>query len=136
MHTWITLQAETVTQRSYIMRKTALILAITSSIALSGCGYLSSFVYKADIPQGNFVEAKQVKKLRVGMSKEQVRFVIGTPMITNSFSEDNWYYIYRLKRGNGDLITKRLVAHFDGDKLVSVTGDYEISEEFDTPLDI
>lgn len=118
------------------MRKTALILAISSSIALSGCGYLNSFVYKADVPQGNFVEEKQVKKLRVGMSKEQVRFVIGTPMVTNPFSEDNWYYVYRLKRGDGTLISKQLVAHFDNNKLASVSGDYEVGEEFETPLDI
>ena len=118
------------------MRKTALILAIASSVTLSGCGYLSSFVYKADIPQGNFIEEKLVKKLRVGMSKEQVRFVIGTPMVTNPFSEDRWYYVYRLQRGNGELVTKQLIAQFQDNKLASVSGDYEVSDEFDIPLDI
>ncbi|RCU48766.1 outer membrane protein assembly factor BamE [Corallincola holothuriorum] len=103
---------------------------------LAGCAWLSEFVYKVDIPQGNYIDEQQVEKLRLGMTKEQVRFVLGTPMVKNSFRDTTWYYVYRLKTGKGVEYNKRLIANFDAeDKLIAVEGDYELGEDFETPID-
>lgn len=107
-----------------------------SLVLLSGCGYLNSLVYKIDIPQGNYIDENQVKKLRVGMTKEQVTFVLGTPMSNNPFNQTKWNYIYRYKTGKGGLLRKNLVAFFDEQgKLEKVTGDYKLSENFNIPVD-
>nr|WP_285817699.1 outer membrane protein assembly factor BamE [Echinimonas agarilytica] len=105
-------------------------------MCLPGCSFLNSLVYKIDIPQGNFIDEKQVEKLRVGMTKEQVKFVLGTPMVNNAFNTKNWNYQYRYKTGKGQLIEKRLVAKFDENELLTeITGDYEPSEKFNVPID-
>ncbi|GAA5213762.1 outer membrane protein assembly factor BamE [Corallincola platygyrae] len=104
-------------------------------LPLSGCAWFSDLVYKVDIPQGNYIDEQQVEKLRVGMTKEQVKFVLGTPMVKNSFRDTTWYYVYRLKTGKGAEYNKRLIAKFDDqEKLASVEGDYELSPEFSTPI--
>lgn len=103
-------------------------------VATAGC---SSWVFKIDIPQGNFLDEKDVAKLRVGMSKEQVVFVLGNPVLRDSFEKDIFYYVYEMKRGmksRGDDFKKDLIIEFDQDKLTKITGDFEVSEDFDKPL--
>ncbi len=75
------------------------ILAITIAISLSAC---SSWVYRIDIPQGNFLEQKDINKLQVGMNKEQVKFVLGSPVVEDAFNNDTWHYIYLLKSGRSE----------------------------------
>ncbi|MBW8191418.1 outer membrane protein assembly factor BamE [Neiella marina] len=106
-------------------------------VSLSGCTFFSNLVYKIDIPQGNYIDEKQVKKLRVGMNKDQVLFVLGTPMVNNSFDTTSWSYIYRFKSGrNGSVIKRSLVVTFDEEEnLAEVTGDYELHENFHIPVD-
>jgi outer membrane protein assembly factor BamE len=103
------------------------------SILLSGC---SSWVYKYDIAQGNYVGKRDVDKLRVNMTKEQVKFVLGTPLVTNPFSDDKWHFVYTKRVGKtNEFIQRNLVAHFENNRLVEVTGDFELPEAFNTPLD-
>ena len=102
---------------------------------LGGCAYLNSFVYKIDIPQGNYIDNVQVQKLRVGMTKEQVSYVLGTAVASNPFDQDRWTYLYRYKTGKGVVLEKKLIANFDADKLASVTGDYKLSEHFHIPVE-
>ena len=61
------------------------LVLVAGLISLSAC---SSWVYRIDIPQGNFLEQKDVNKLRVAMTKEQVQFVLGNPVAENSFDKD------------------------------------------------
>lgn len=111
-------------------------LAIAGLLSLtSGCAWLSSFVYTIDVPQGNFIEQRDIDKLRIGMTEDQVTFVLGTPMVVNPFREGQWRYLYQLRTGHGDVIRKELVAHFDGDhKLASISGDFESPKDFNQPL--
>ena len=106
-----------------------------ATFSLSGCSILENLVYKIDIPQGNYVEDRQVKHLRIDMTKEQVNFVLGTAMLVDSFDRDTWNYLYRFKSGKGELTSKQLVLTFSGNKLKTVVGDYPLSPEFNTPLD-
>ncbi len=98
----------------------------------------SDWIFRIDVPQGNFLDQKDVDKLRIEMSKEQVEFVLGNPVVEDSFTSNTWYYVYDMKRGmskRGEDIHKELILRFVDGKLSSMTGDFEQSEEFSTPLD-
>ncbi len=100
-----------------------------------GC---ADWIYRIDVPQGNFLDERDVKKLRIGMTKEQVVYVLGRPVVQDSFDHDTWYYVYDMKRGmekRGKDFQKRLIIDFEQDKVASVEGDFELSEDFNTPLD-
>lgn len=90
-----------------------------------------------DIPQGNYLEQRNIDKLRVGMSKEQVTFVLGTPVVKNSFNKETWVYLYHMRSGRTDEVTrKEFRLSFEADKLTDIQGDFDKPEDFNTPLDI
>ncbi|QYK02459.1 outer membrane protein assembly factor BamE [Shewanella psychrotolerans] len=110
--------------------------AAALSLSLSACSVFDWLIYKPDIPQGNYMETQQVEKLRVEMTKEQVEYILGRPVLRDSFADNTWYYIYHYKSGrDASIIHKELILHFNSDKLTKVDGDYELSAEFNTPLD-
>lgn len=111
----------------------AFILAI-AVVSLSACSLIDPLVYKINIPQGNFIEQRDVDELRVGMSREQVKFVLGTPVVDNSFRNEDWVYMYRMKPGRGDVTVREFRVHFDNDLLADISGDFDKPEEFDVPL--
>jgi outer membrane protein assembly factor BamE len=98
---------------------------------LSGCAFVEPLVYRIDISQGNYVEQKAVDKLKFGMTYDQVRFVLGTPMLIENGLPDTWYYIYHFTKGHGDPEQKNLVVNFSEQKtLMTITGDFPQSESF------
>ncbi len=110
-------------------------IVIVVSMFLSGC---NNWIYRIDVPQGNFLDERDVKKLRIGMTKEQVEFVLGKPVVQDSFDHDTWYYLYEMKRGmskRGDDFKKSLIIDFNENKITKVDGDFELSEDFMVPLD-
>lgn len=83
--------------------------------AASGC------VYRMNVQQGNVLDVEQVDQIEIGMTRSQVRFLLGTPMVIDSFNADRWDYIYSLRRGHSREVTKRhLVVWFEGDKVARV----------------
>lgn len=85
------------------------------------------FVYRIDIQQGNLVEQDMINKLQPGMDKKQVRFVLGTPLITDAFHSNRWDYVYSMEPGKGERSQRRITVHFDkNDKLAYVDGDIKI----------
>lgn len=78
--------------------------------------------YRIDVQQGNFVSQEMVTQLKEGMTPEQVRFVLGTPLLTDMFHADRWDYPFRLQKGNGEIITSRVTIFFKDDKLVRFEG--------------
>ena len=102
-----------------------IILMIT--LLLAGCGKVpmlpSLQPYKIDIQQGNYVTQDMVAKLKPGMTRSQVRFALGTPLIVDPFRTDRWDYVYMLHR-QGDLVEQRQVTVvFKGDVLDRIEGD-------------
>jgi outer membrane protein assembly factor BamE len=69
--------------------------------------------YRPDIQQGNFVSKEMLAQLKVGMTRDQVRFVMGTPLLNDIFHADRWDYPFRFARGNGELTTSAVVVYFD-----------------------
>lgn len=97
-------------------------------IALPACGVIGfPGVYKINVEQGNIVTQEDVDRLEQGMTRRQVRFILGTPLIEDTFNRDRWDYHYEMKRGAKVLSEREFTVFFDGDRLESVAGDYEPS---------
>ena len=75
--------------------------------------------YRMDIQQGNFVTQDMVDKLAVGQTRDQVRFILGTPLLTDVFHANRWDYVFRFSRGWNQPERRRLVIYFDADSRVS-----------------
>ena len=101
-------------------------LLITLAIAcLSACSFVGfPGVYKIDVEQGNIVTQEMADQLKPGMSRRQVRFILGTPLVEDTFNQDRWDYPYVKRNGNNILSEASLTVFFEGDTLVKVTGDY------------
>lgn len=103
---------------SLLPRTRFTLVAVLACGLLSGCNY----VFKLSTEQGNIVEDKKVSQVQVGMTREQVQFLLGTPMAQNPFRDDVWDYAYFFNnpRGKDD---RRLVSiQFDGDTVKQVVG--------------
>ena len=108
------------------MQNTKLLLTsftFVGLLALAGCSFPG--VYKIDIQQGNVVTQDMIDQLRPGMTRRQVRFIIGNPLLTDTFHLDRWDYLYSLQPGGGERQQERVSLIFNGnDQLVSLAGDF------------
>ena len=103
-------------------------LAGLSFLFLSACSMTDSVVekitpYKIDIQQGNVVTQEMVAKLKPGLTKAQVRFIMGTPLITDAFHANRWDYVYRFQKAGKLMEERKLALFFDEDLLQRVGGD-------------
>jgi outer membrane protein assembly factor BamE len=78
--------------------------------------------YRPDIQQGNFVSQEMLAQLKVGQTREQVKFILGTPLMTDAFHADRWDYPFYLARGNGELTKARVTVYFKDDKVEKFDG--------------
>jgi outer membrane protein assembly factor BamE len=115
----------------------SVVIVLAASLAATGCArdkkqddpygsdsMLSNlpFVYKMTVQQGNIITEKMVNQIALGMNREQVRYVLGTPLLTDLFHRDRWDYLYTIRRGHEPMQSKRLTLWFQGDRLVSIDG--------------
>ena len=108
----------------------AIILTLVVLILLAGCSSVPSLLYKIEIQQGNVITQEMVDKLKPGMTRSQVRFALGSPMISDAFHDNRWDYVYRLEQ-EGRLVEQRqLTVFFDGDELVRIDGSFKPSVAF------
>ena len=107
-------------------------LAGVSAAALVGCSSLNGAstriaslvnTYRVDVVQGNFVSREQVEALQPGMSRQQVREILGTPLVTSLFHADRWEYVFTFKRPGEEPQTRKLTVFFKGDALERSEGD-------------
>ncbi len=103
------------------MRRSIILLAVLASACTSTIPSLKP--YKMDIQQGNIVNAKMMSQLRPGMSKSQVKFILGTPLIQDSFHKNRWDYFYEMRKGSGEIERRRVILDFEDDTLKGVRGD-------------
>ena len=113
-------KAATATRYTMAISVRSILTLILSACLLSGC-FLKP--HKIDIQQGNFLDQAAISKLKPGMTRSQVRFLMGTPMISDPFHPERWDYMYLDSKGGKLLEEKRLTLYFDGDKLVRATTD-------------
>lgn len=103
-------------------RKWITVFLLSAALAVSsGC------VYRANIAQGNLIEQEDLDQLKVGMTKSQVRFLLGTPMVDDPFHLNRWDYVYYLKLGRKKASFQRWVSvFFENDLVVKIVEDQEL----------
>jgi len=112
------------------MRNSILFVLAVASLE-SGCGAKlpSLKPFKMEVQQGNVVTSKMLLQLRPGMTRTQVRYIMGTPLIVDSFRDNRWDYFYELRKQGAVVEKRRVILDFDKDSLVSVRGDVIPSAE-------
>lgn len=120
-------------------------LGLAACAALAACGSLDGMTqrfagslapYKVEVVQGNFVSKEQVEALKPGMNRQQVREVLGTPLVASVFHADRWDYVFTLKRQGVAPQARKLSVFFKGDVLERFEGDTMPSEaDFVATLD-
>jgi outer membrane protein assembly factor BamE len=107
------------------MHNTLRFFTLLLMLALVGCGASVPTIkpYKMDIQQGNVVTSEMLLKLRPGMSKSQVQFIMGTPLLVDSFHSDRWDYFYQFRKDGKIINQHRVILEFNGDSLTRVRGD-------------
>lgn len=106
----------------------ALALLTSLVISLAGCSYFKyPDVHKLTIRQGNVINQQMVDQLRPGMTRSQVRYILGTPLTADTFHQNRWDYFYSIKRPGREELRERVSVFFDDDKLTHFTGDYRPS---------
>lgn len=125
-----------------LRRPVALLCAVASLVALSACSSVTSRLpsvvtpYKIDILQGNVVTREQAAALQAGMSRDQVRDILGSPLLTSVFHADRWDYVFTFRRQGQTPQQRRLTAFFKADVLERFEADELPSEaEFVASLD-
>ena len=107
---------------------------ITSVVCITACSTLKfPWVYEVRVQQGNWVERDMVEKLEVGMTKSQVRYVMGSPLVQDTFSPDRWDYYFTIKRGDYQMKERRVTVFFEGDTLASWESNLDTEENRDDP---
>jgi outer membrane protein assembly factor BamE len=128
------------------LRQTRLVLAASSAfLLLAGCGSMQNVgrsmtnvitPYRVEVVQGNFVSKEQVEALQKGMSREQVRQVLGTPLVSSLFHGDRWDYVFTLRRRGVEPQRRHLTVWFKDDMMDRAEGDTMPSEaEFVSTLE-
>lgn len=106
------------------MHRTALLIVLALCVGLAACANLRfPGVYRVDIAQGNFVTEDMISELRPGMTPEQVRYVLGAPVLTDPFTPDTWYYLLQYQPGQGEPTEQQIVVHFEGNQLSHYEGE-------------
>ncbi len=100
---------------------------LLAALLLSACDSMPSIPhltpYKADIRQGNFITPEMRERLKVGMTRQQVRYVLGTPLVADPFHQNRWDYVYRLIQEDQLVEQHRLSLIFEGENLAKIEED-------------
>ena len=96
-------------------------LIAVAAFALAAC------VYRIDIQQGNLLDEEDVNQVDLGMTRSQVQFLLGTPMVSDSFHRDRWDYAYYYRRGRSPDADRRwVVVYFENDRVQRIERDIEL----------
>jgi outer membrane protein assembly factor BamE len=108
-------------------------------LSLAGCSSVNIGPHRIDVQQGNALDQESVARLKPGLSRSQVRFLLGTPLVVDPFRTDRWDYVYRYYKAGKLAEQKRITLYFDGDTLARMEGDVPpaaTSSPESTPQDV
>jgi outer membrane protein assembly factor BamE len=109
------------------MRMSRPFLALLFAAPLAACSYVPRIPgvtpYRMEIQQGNFISQEMLSQLKSGMSREQVRLALGTPLLADAFHADRWDYVYWREAPDGKRESRKLAVFFADGKLLRVDGD-------------
>jgi outer membrane protein assembly factor BamE len=103
-----------------------LLLSLLFALLLPGCMLAP---HKIDIQQGNYVDQEMIDKLKPEMTRSQVRFVLGTPLVSDVFHPNRWDYVFMTGKAGKVQAERKITVVFDGDKLQRIEGDVQTKEK-------
>jgi outer membrane protein assembly factor BamE len=128
--------------RKELMQKLLIYWVCGASLLATGCSTFKEasnaipdalnklpLIHRPDIQQGNVVSQESINKLKPGMSKSQVSYLLGTPMLVDVFHQNRWDYYYSMKQGNEAPLQQRVALYFEDDRLTRIEGDYRPQAE-------
>jgi len=132
------------------MQKLLISTLCGASLLLSGCSSTSKvlddvgaavpdalartpLMYRPDVQQGNVIDPDTLNRLSPGMTKSQVSFLLGTPMIADPFHSDRWDYVYSMRKGNGKTTREQVSVYFENDRLARIEGDFRPKSTREAP---
>jgi len=105
------------------MKKLLIIITCIASLWLSGCSKSGlHLVHKIDVQQGNVITQEELNLLQPGMTRRQVQYIMGSPMIADVFHQNRWDYIYLMEPGYGEASSEHVTLYFEADMLTRVEG--------------
>lgn len=105
------------------MKTLPIIITLFACIWLGACSIADwRLVHRIDVQQGNVIDQDMLNQLRPGMTRRQVQFVLGSPMVADVFHQDRWDYIYRMQPGKGTVTEEHVTLFFEDDLLTRVSG--------------
>lgn len=103
--------------------------ALFLTFSLSGCSYLyDTFVYQIDVTQGNYIDDEKIAQLEIGMSQEQVIFILGSPMLIDQFDSSKWHYVRYIKPGGEAIQQEQILLVFNNRSLSEIQKDNGVAE--------
>lgn len=109
---------------NYLNKLKLILLTVLLGFGITGCGSTEwGFPYRATVQQGNWVTAEQINQLEPGMTRDQVRFLLGTPTLQDVFHSDRWDYPFYNQPGYGDKELRKFTVFFQNDLLSHWQGD-------------
>lgn len=112
------------------MLRTTFLLVL--ALALAACSSIPRpqfpGVYKIAIAQGNIITQEMIDQLEPGMTRRQVVFVMGTPLVRDPYNQDRWDYVFNYQPGGGERGQERITLHFENDLLARFDGDFQPGE--------
>ncbi len=113
-----------------------LLISVLLVALVAGCSSVKLGPHRIDVQQGNALDQENVSRLKPGLNRSQVRFLLGTPLVVDPFRSDRWDYVYVYYKAGKLAEQKRITLHFDGDTLARIEGDVpqEVAEAQAKPL--
>lgn len=107
----------------------SLLAAICVAMSVTACSTIEKVVYRIDVPQGNYLEQDKIAQLKVGMTPEQVEYLLGTPMLKNIFDTHRWDYVFIKREAYKAPEQRTLFVYFDAKGVVSKIDDSNANVE-------
>jgi outer membrane protein assembly factor BamE len=113
----------------HALRTAGACLLVSTLLAIAGCASKDTSrsglfePYRIDLPQGNYLTREQVDQVREGMTRDQVRFALGTPLLGHVFHRDRWDYVFSFKHPNGRVELRNVTVRFENDRVSAIEAD-------------
>lgn len=101
------------------MKMKSILAVVLLALGVTACSTVKKVVYRIDVPQGNYLEQEKIDQLKVGMTQEQVQYLLGTPLLKDAFAQNRWDYVFIKRKGHEEPIQRTLLIYFNEKGLVS-----------------
>ena len=111
-----------------LMKNSLLFITFSTCLFLNGCTFILDHlpgIYRIDIKQGNIIDQEMINELRPNMTKRQVLYILGSPMLTDTFHKQRWDYVYSLREKGEPTDQKTMTLYFEGENLSRIEGDFK-----------